>query len=181
MRLRPTVISTSVALALTSLSGCGGGGGGPGGNPYHAPNTVYRTVPYATPSRVIAVKAVESTVLESDSSALFTASLSGSGQELVSAGRSATANQGAYPNWNLNVFGWSNGQLVNKTNQWFSGTDNQITGTEPSVKFADFDGDGRSDMYVAPNTDQSGIVGSGWVFFNNGTTFTRVDLNLNIN
>jgi hypothetical protein len=130
---------------------------------------------------VTTVKAVESTSLESDSSALFTASLSGSGQELVSAGRSGTANQGAYPSWNLDVFGWSTGQLVNKTNQWFSGTDNQITGTEPSVKFADFDGDGRSDMYVAPNTDQSGIVGSGWVFFNNGSNFTRVDLNLNIN
>ena len=61
MPLRPTVIAT--AVALTSLSGCGGGGG-PGGNPYHAPSTLYRTVPYATPNRVTAVKAVESTVLE---------------------------------------------------------------------------------------------------------------------
>jgi len=181
IQARPTVVAAAVSVML---SGCGGGGGGPGGggNPYHSPNpSVYRTVPYATPTRVTTVKAVESTAMEYDSSALFTASLSGTGQELISAGRSGTANQGAYPNWNLNVFGWSNGQLVNKTNQWFSGTDNQITGTEPSVKFADFDGDGRSDMYVAPNTDQSGIVGSGWVFFNNGTNFTRVDLNLNVN
>jgi hypothetical protein len=34
-------------------------------------------------------------------------------------------------------------------------------------------------MYVAPNTDAS-TTGSGWVFFNNGTRFTRLDLNLGI-
>jgi hypothetical protein len=51
------------------------------------------------------------------------------------------------------VYGWSNGSLVNRTSQWFAGTDYRIRGTEPSVKFADFDGDGKTDMYVAPNTD----------------------------
>jgi hypothetical protein len=131
--------------------------------------------------RVDSVKPIASTTLESDSSAFYTASLSGNGEEVVTAGRSGTQNQGSYPDYDLNIYGWSNGTLVNRTSQWFSGTDNRIRGTEPSVKFADFDGDGKLDMYVAPNTDQSGITGSGWVFFNNGTNFTRLDLNLNIN
>jgi hypothetical protein len=79
------------------------------------------------------------------------------------------------------VFGWSDGQLINKTSQWFLGTDNRITGTEPSVKFADFDGDGKLDMYVAPNTDWQATTGTGSVFFNNGSRFNRLDLDLNIN
>jgi hypothetical protein len=163
------------------VTGCGGGGGGGGGSPYNSPNPILRQVPYSTPVRVDTIKPVASTTLESDSSAFYTASLSGNGEEVVAAGRSGTQNQGSYPDYDLNIYGWSNGTLVNRTSQWFSGTDNRIRGTEPSVKFADFDGDGKLDMYVAPNTDQSGITGSGWVFFNNGTNFTRLDLNLNIN
>lgn len=141
----------------------------------------YRDVPFATPTRVGSVTPVNSTALEYDSSSMYSASFSGAGEEVVIAGRSSSANQGTYPSYNLNIFGWSNGQLVNKTSQWFAGTDNRITGTEPSVKFADFDGDGKLDMYVAPNTDQSGVTGSGWVYFNNGNRFSRVDLNLGIN
>jgi hypothetical protein len=162
------------------VTGCGGGGGG-GGVSATMGGATYRQVPFSTPVRVDSVKPIASTTLESDSSALYTASLSGNGEEMITAGRSGTQNQGSYPDYNLNVYGWSNGTLVNRTSQWFSGTDNRITGTEPSVKFADFDGDGRLDMYVAPNTDQAGLTGSGWVFFNNGTNFTRLNMNLDIN
>lgn len=164
------------------VTGCGGGGGGGGGGlSATMGSATYRQVPYSTPVRVDSVKPVASTTLESDSSALYTASLTGNGEEVITAGRSGTQNQGSYPDYDLNVYGWSNGTLVNRTSQWFSGTDYRIRGTEPSVKFADFDGDGKTDMYVAPNTDQLAITGSGWVFFNNGTNFTRLDLNLNIN
>ena len=163
------------------VTGCGGGGSGGGGLSATMGSATYRQVPYSTPVRVDSVKPIASTTLESDSSALYTASLSGNGEEVITAGRSGTQNQGSYPDYDLNIYGWSNGTLVNRTSQWFSGTDNRIRGTEPSVKFADFDGDGRTDMYVAPNTDQASITGSGWVFFNNGTNFTRLDLNLNIN
>lgn len=180
--MRRTLLWTALFGAIIVVTGCGGGGGGGGGaGPYNVPNPILRPVPYHTPVRIDSFKAINSTALESDSSALYTASLSGTGEEIVTAGRSGTQNQGTYPDYNLNVFGWSNGQLINQSSQWFSGTDYRISGTEPSVKFADFDGDGRTDMYVAPNTDQAGIVGSGWVFFNNGTNFTRLDLNLNVN
>jgi hypothetical protein len=123
---------------------------------------------------------MNSTAFESDSSALFSQNLSGNGEELITAGRAGTTEQGSYPTYNLNVFGWSNGSLVNQTSQWFSGTDNVILGTEPSVKFADFNGDGKKDMYVASNSDNTPI-GSSWVFFNNGSSFSRVDLNLGVN
>ena len=163
------------------ITGCGGGGGGGGGggSPYNSPSPILRPVPYSTPVRVGTVKPMNSTAFESDSSALFSQNLSGNGEELITAGRAGTTQQGTYPTYNLNIFGWNNGTLVNQTSQWFSGTDNVILGTEPSVKFADFDGDGRKDMYVASYSDNA-QVGSGWVFFNNGSSFSRTDLNLGV-
>ena len=174
---------SATALAVSAvffLTACGGGGGGGGGSPGDPSPSYLKQVPYSTPTRVGSITPVNSTAREYDSSAMYAESLSGTGQELITAGRSGSSNQGSYPTYNLNVFGWSNGSLVNQTSKWFSGTDNVILGTEPSVKFADFDGDGRKDMYVSPNTDNS-PVGSGWVFFNNGSSFSRVNLDLNIN
>ena len=176
--MRRKLLWTCLFGTVVVITGCGGGGGG-GGSPYNSPNPILRQVPYSTPVRVGSITPINSTAREYDSSAIFAENLSGNGEELITAGRSSTSNQGSYPTSNLNVFGWGNGTLVNRTSQWFAGTDNVILGTEPSVKFADFDGDGRKDMYVAPNTDASS-TGSGWVFFNNGTRFTRVDLNLGI-
>ena len=179
---------SAIALAVSTvflLSACGGGGGGgyvqpdaPPTPPVTAPSL--RQVPYSTPSRVGSITPVNSAAYESDSSGMFSANLSGAGQQVITAGRSSTTNQGSYPTYNLNVFGWLGGTLVNQTAQWFHGTDNVILGTEPSVKFADFNGDGRLDMFVSPNTDNS-IAGSGWVFLNNGSSFSRINLNLNIN
>ena len=164
------------------LYGCagGGGGGGGGGSPGNPSTSYLRSVPYSTPTRVGSITPINSTARENDSSAIFAENLSGAGQELITAGRSGSSNQGSYPTYNLNIFGWSNGSLVNQTSKWFSGTDNVILGTEPSVKFGDFNGDGKRDMYVSPNTDNTS-TGSGWVFFNNGTSFNRLNLNLGIN
>jgi hypothetical protein len=178
---------TAIAVAVSAiflLSACAGGGGGGANNPGgSAPPTQGSgpSVPYATPVRVGSVTPINSSVYEHDSSALYSENLTGTGESLITAGRSGTTNGGSYPTYNLNIFDWENGQLVNKTSRWFAGTTNVILGTEPSVKFGDFNGDNKRDMYVAPNTDNNAIVGSGWLFLNNGSNFTRVDLGLNIN
>jgi hypothetical protein len=177
MKFRRTVLSVSITAAIATLSACGGGGGGGGGG--STQTYINRQVPYYTPQRVGSVTPINSSAYEYDSSALFSQNLSGNGEELITAGRSGSQNQGSYPTYNLNIFGWSGNTLVNQTSQWFSGTDNVILGTEPSVKFADFDGDGRKDMYVSSYADNS-LVGSSWVFFNNGNNFTRQDLNLGV-
>jgi len=176
MKFRRTVLSVSITAAIATLSACGGGGGGGGGGNSNQ-TYINRQVPYHTPERIGSVTPINSSAYEYDSSALFSENLSGNGQEVIMAGRAGSTNGGSYPTYNLNIFGWQNGLLVNKTSQWFSGSDNVIVGTEPSVKFADFDNDGRTDMYVAPNTDTS-VVGPGIVFFNNGSSFSRIDVNL---
>jgi hypothetical protein len=107
---------------------------------------------------------------------MFAQDLDGdSKQEIIIAGRMAPGVSPTYYNYNLSVFGWNNGQLVDQTTQWFANTSNQIVGTEPSVKFADFNGDGRTDVYLAPHTDTE-VYGPGVVLFNNGSSFSRTDI-----
>lgn len=183
MKFRRTVLSVAVASAVATLTACGGGGGGGGGGGiYNSPSpTVRPDVPFHTPVRVGSVTPVNSAERESDSSALYSVNLSSStSQEVVIAGRMAP-DSGTYNSYNLSIFGWQNGTLVDKSSQWFSGSDRVVLGTEPSIRFADFDGDGKTDMYVAPNTDTN-VYGPGSVFFNNGTNFTRNNINVgNIN
>jgi hypothetical protein len=172
MKFKRTVLAVSVSAAVASLTACGGGGGG------GSPSPIIRSnydVPYYTPTRVGSVTPVNSNEREYDSSALFAQSLSGSSQqELIVAGR-MQPDSGTYQTYNLSIFGWSNGNLIDKTSVWFNGSDNRIIGTEPSVKFADFNGDGRTDMFVAANTD-SNVVGVSAVFMNSGNGFTRTNL-----
>jgi hypothetical protein len=182
MKFRRTVLSVSIASAITTLSACGGGGGGGAQNHINLNNQIpvqptSSPVPYYAPTRVGSITPINSPEREYDSSALYSQSFSGNGQELLIAGRMAP-DSGTYYNYNLNIFGWANGTLINKTSQWFSGTDNVIVGTEPSVQFADFDNDGKIDIFVAPNTDTNQATGPGVLFYNNGSSFTRSNIDL---
>lgn len=164
MKFKRTILSISIAAAISTLSACGGGGGG-GGNQASINNQVpvqpSSTVPYHTPSRAVTLTASVGAFAE-----LFTADLTGSGQEnIIIAGR---------PNSNISVMGWENGTLVDQTSRWFSPGDNLIAGTEPSVKFSDFDKDGKLDMFVAHSTD--GTKGASTVFFNDNNRFIKYTL-----
>ena len=175
MKFRRTVLSVSITSAIATLSACGGGGGGGAGGNSTA-SYINRQVPFSTPTRVGTVTPINSSEYEYDHTALYAENLSGgTEQELIVTGR-MSPDSGAYSTYNLSVFGWSGNTLVNQTSQWFSGTDNQIIGTEAQVKFGDFDGDGRKDMYAPPYTDTN-VYGPGAVFFNNGSNFTRSDIN----
>ena len=132
-------------------------------------------MPFFAPVRVNSYSPINGTAAY-NSSGLFAQNLSGNGQEIITAGRAdMSAVSGPQQTYNINIWGWQNGSLVNKTSQWFPNNTNTIIGTEPSVKFADFNGDGKTDMYVAPYTD-SNTYGPGAVFLNNGSSFSRVNL-----
>ena len=106
--MRRKLLWTCLFGTVVVATGCGGGGGGGGaGNPgtaYMAPGVpvaspvssnstspTYRDVPYATPVRVGSITPINSTTREYDSSAMYSANLSGTGEELITAGRSGTA------------------------------------------------------------------------------------------
>lgn len=161
-------------LLVFVLTACGGGGSGPNGNPLLVPSY---SVPFHTPVRVGSVSITQSSTNSIAVADIFTKDLTNSGVEnVIVAGRSVDSTR---IDSQLSIFGWQGGQLVNQTSSWFSGTDNVIKGTEPSVEFGDFLGNGRTGMYVAPSTDSESIRGApGVVFINNGTSFTRVNLNV---
>jgi len=182
MRFRRTVLSVSITAAIATLSACGGGGGGGGSQTYinnQVPIQPSGSVPFHTPTRIATVDPLTNdrnyALME-----MFTANISGNSyEEVVIAGR-APANIPAesWPSSKISVFGWDNGTFKDLTSQWFSGTDNVIVGTEPSVKFGDFNGSGRQSMWVAPGTD--GVINTqpGYIFVNNGTNFTRHEINM---
>jgi hypothetical protein len=180
-----------IAVLPLIVSACGGGGGGGGGSggynsPYNSPNPYLRTeVPYATPVRVATVDPLanvdSSTGYKYAVTDTFAADIQGTGgQDVIIAGRMTQPTTD--PEWGNNkihMMGWENGTLVDKTAQWFPGGINEIKGTEPSVKFADFFKTGRQDMFVAPSTDSTNL-GPGYLFTNQGNKFSRQSFNLNI-
>ena len=165
-------------LGATALSACGGGGGGGGGGGYTpnnpSPSLVYQR-PVAQATVDVFAGSNEDSPFVGDT---FITDLDGDGasDDIVIAGRETQPENAA--NWNkhkLSVHSFENGQLVNKTSQWFSGTDNEIIGTEPDVKFADFFNTGKKDMFVTHSQDMQSY-GPATLFRNNGSNFTKISI-----
>ena len=162
----------------TALSACGGGGGGGGGGGYSGNNpspVLYYTTPVQQATVDPFAGGNENKAFIGDT---FITDLDGDGStdDIIIAGRESQPTSAA--DWNssrLSVHSFENGSLVDKTAQWFSGTDNVIIGTEPDVKFADFFNTGRNDMVVTHSQDMSSY-GPATFFKNNGSNFTKVSI-----
>jgi hypothetical protein len=185
--IRRTAISIAVSTVFL-LSACAGGGGGSsgggGGGGSSGGGTqgkLSSSVPFATPTNIGTINplvgAVPGTVYAMTQA--YTQDLTGSGaQNVIVAGAESSGdavNSSNYKNSQLSVFGWNNGRLVNQTSQWFSGTDNIITGTN-NIVFGNFNGNGRSSMYVGPFTDGNTTNNQAEIFINNGSSFTRYNI-----
>jgi hypothetical protein len=167
----------SLIATAVMLSGCGGGGSG-GGNT----NTAVRSsVSYATPSNINHFIPLTGSGVSATVSDVFVKDLNNdSNDEVVVGGRmSQPATAATWRDTNMQIYGWNNGGFSNETTTWFSGNDNQITGTEPSIKFGDFNGDGHVDMYTAPSTDMRDKYAEALVFMNTGNnSFVRQQLSV---
>ena len=166
------------------VTGCGGGGGGGGGynSPYVTPNPYLRTeVPYSTPTRAGTVDPLVNNKYTSFVGDTYTASLSGSGQDLIVAGHmTQQSNANDWADTRISMFSWSNGTLVDRTAQWFPNDSNIIKGAN-GVKFADFFKSGRTDMFTAPYSDWSLTDnGPAYVWTNTGTSFSRQAIAVNV-
>ena len=101
----------------------------------------------------------------------------GYADDFIVAGRKTQpATAGTWSNTKLSMLSFENGALVDKTSQWFSGTDNEIMGTEPNVHFADFFKTGRKDMFVSHSTDMRHFDNTATFYTNNGSNFTKVSI-----
>lgn len=185
MKFKRTVLSASIASAIITLSACGGGGGGGQSSidnqvPVQPnPSRPLPQVPFHAPVRSGTFEYLQGTGYDIAVADIFTKDLNNDSiDEVVFAGRQTQP--ATVPTWrssNITIFGWNvNNAFSNETSRWFQAGDNVILGTEPSVKFGDFNGDGRPDMFVAPSTDMQ-HYGPGYVYLNNGNQFSKQTLN----
>ena len=173
------------------LTACGGGGGGGGGglNVRQTPNT---DVDFVAPVRAGTYNLFVSGSTTSPVQDIFVQDLNNDGkEEVVIAGRqsqsafpsgtSVTDKTAAWENSQLTLYEFNaSNQLENKTSSWFTGTQNQIIGTEPSIKFGDFNGDSNVDMVIGHSTDME-FIGDTVVYTNSGTSsFGRDDYATNL-
>lgn len=177
---RRTFLAVSVSLIVAGCGGGGGGGGG-GGNPYLRPS-----VPYHTPRNAGTFTALPTSTAVPVADIFARDLNSDNVQEVVIAGRMSQPTPAVAPvDYNMQIFGWNTDRnnFQNETTRWFSGADNRIAGTEPAVRFGDFNGDGKIDMFVAHSTD-SANYGPAKFYLNTVTgagsvnPFTKVDVNL---
>lgn len=161
-------------LLAVLLTGCGGGGGGNGGNPYLRPSTV---VPFSTPVKVTTLTPlVNSNTGATALTQSYTADLTGTGGEnFITAGQMQPGTASTWNNSQISILGWQSGQLVDQTSQWFSPGENVVVGGN-TIKFADFTNSGHQDMLVVGSTDTNNFFSPSYVYFNNGSSFTRTTI-----
>ena len=178
--MRRKLLWTALFGTVVIVTGCGGGGGGSGGSPYNSPNPYLRTeVPYSTPVRAGTVDPLVNNSYKYFVGDTYAASISGSGQDVIIAGHmTQQSNTSDWNNTRLSLFSWQNGQLTDRTAQWFPAESNVVLGTN-TVKFADWFNTGRTGMLVAPYTDNADLTGPAYIYTNNGSSFSRQTINLN--
>lgn len=104
---------------------------------------------------------------------LYPVDLDGDGnEEVIFAGFESQPNKPAkYDNTRLQIFGWSNGRLVNQTTQWLPSGAEMIEGTN-DIAFGDFNGDRKIDFFTTAYTDMDHQVYE-YGFTNKGGYFER--------
>ena len=170
--MKRKLLYTLMFSTVIVLTACGGGGGGGGGSPSYvqpSTNTAIQTVaksynPLSSPAGFI-----YSTVN------MYNADLTGNGTDNIVVAGSSTGNTSSV----MKVFGWSGGNLVDQTSQWFTTGDNIINPGAAKVSFGNFNGNGRQSMFVDPGTDNNGTpANSVSIFVNNGSKFTKYNVTL---
>ena len=173
-KLLYTMMFSTVIVLTACGGGGGGGGGGSPGNPtpsYVKPDTGF-TTPAAVAAAVNPLVGAAGFIYSSVN--MYNADLAGNGTDtVIMAGSTTTATSSV-----MRAYGWSNGQLVDQTSQWFSGTDNVINPGASKISFGNFNGTGRQSMYVNPGTDGGPTASQVSIFVNNGTNFTKYNIAL---
>lgn len=179
--IRSNSISLLTLSLLLALSGCGGGGGSTRVDSYIYSGIYLRSsVPFHTPQLVGSFQPLVNGDFRLPVDDIFVRDLNRSGvDEVVFAGRLTQPNTAEnWRNYNMQIYGWNTGSFNNETSTWFSGIENHLIGTEPAVKFGDFNGNGHIDMLVPHSTDTE-IYGPTVVFLNSGnSSFSRMDIDL---
>lgn len=160
-----TVISAVIAAA--TVSACGGGNLGSAIDPDIAVNNFAVS---AVPFQHYTASNTRSTAV----SFLFVRDIDNDGLEevFVVAFDSQPKSASNYANTAVNIFGWRHGLFQNITQQWLPNNTHMVEGVG-DLCFGDFNGDGRTDVFLAAYTDMNYAVHP-YALINNGSFFHRV-------
>lgn len=175
--MRVGAITTAV---LILLQGCGGGATTQPfiqSSSFNSLGTTSALVPYSTPVKVGTITPlVDNNTRGYSLIENHTADLTGNGGEnFISAGSMTPNTSNNWHDSRIHIFGWQNGLLVDQTSQWFNSGEN-IVRSGNIIKFADFDKNNKLDMLVAGYTDVNNFYSPVYVYFNNGSKFTRTEI-----
>ncbi len=84
----------------------------------------------------------------------------------------------SHPNTSVHIFGWQSGDLKEITSQWLPGKTN-IVESVGDVAFGDFNGDGKTDLYLSAYTDMNYAVNA-YELINRGDHFEKINLGLHL-
>lgn len=165
-----------ISLLTLVLTGCGGGGGG--GTSATMGSLLRPEVPFHTPINVNHYSPVVTSVYTTPATEIFTRDLNNDRVDEVVVSSVAFGSQyslGGWKNSNLQIYGFNTGAFKNETSTWLPGTDSRYLGGT-TVRFGDFNGDGKIDMFAAAFSDTN-IHAPMPVFINNGNnSFTRTNI-----
>lgn len=77
-----------------------------------------------------------------------------------------------YSNTSVHIFGWEGGEFKEITNKWLPAGDNAVEGVG-DVCFGDFNGDGKTDVFLSAYTDMDHPVHP-YALMNRGYSFAKV-------
>ena len=157
-----------MVVGLCCLASCGGGGGGPAGNgavgilgagTQAGSFSYYRDGSLSNPVSYLYAQDVDGDGLDEVFMVAFET------QPNTPANYSATG---------VRVFGWKNGLFQDLSAQWLPQGQDQVGGVG-DVAFGDFDGDGRTDVFLSAYTDMDHPVAA-YALMNRGGVFQRLAL-----
>jgi len=162
------MITRLLALTLLgSVCACGGGGAADSSS--------------ASPLVAAATATAQFQYYQDDSRAnpvsyIFTRDIDGDGVEEVFfvAFETQPNTPDKYSKTSVQIFGWRNAQFTNITAQWLPNQTHLVEGVG-DVCFGDFNGDGRTDVFLSAYTDMP-LTAYPYVLLNQGTQFQRIAL-----
>ncbi len=173
MKFRRTSLAIAVSLSVTA---CGGGGGG-GGLSSTLGGFVRSEVPFYQPVRINSYTPHHAPYeYRTPLTEIYAKDLNGDGSDEVLWSNVAFDYTGQ--NWiqsKVQIFGFNSGTFTNETDRWFAPGDNVYTGGF-RINFGDFNGSGKTDVFLATFTDTPNHTGASVVLENTVTTVGGVGL-----
>lgn len=160
-----------LTLTVVLVAACGGGGGGNGGGVESITTAALGLANLAGTFNYYRDGSTNNPV-----SYMYARDIDGDGIDEVFfiAFETQPNTPNAYSNTSIHIFGWEAGAFKEITSKWLPNDTHFIEGAG-DVVFGDFNGDGKTDIFLSAYTDMNHPVNA-YALINEGSTFSKVSL-----